>query len=260
MSISFARGATIPELVIMITVVAILAGILFVPFNDLYANNSRGLNAIVQTADTRAALRMIERDVTYASKFLSENNVTELSGNIPGKASDLWAWTGNPSPDPTKRVLITEAYGTTAVDSSIGEASREIVFNTSNCSQQIPLTINFVYFVSDNKLYKRTLKKTAVNANNGCASKTIGQKRSCMTTYSNSLHCEAADVLIANDVTGFDVHYYLNSSSPSPINEEYTDGTTLMNAKTVVLTITTTTGTGNNAKSLTANLRITRIN
>lgn len=249
-------GATIVELIIVISVIGSMIGLLFGPFNDLYVSSSQGLRSLVQTSDVRGALRTIERDVVLASKFLSENNIDDLLNNIPGKpTSPKWAWTGNPSADPTKRVLIVEAFGSKPTTVGTISGVRDIIVSGPDCTT--PLKINYAYYVSNNNLYRRTIKP--VGSNTGCNG-TVAQNRTCRIGYSNPASCQSIDVLIASGVKSFTVDYYLNSKESLPIANQYTNGSVLTNAMTIVLTLTTTSGKGNNVLDSTSRMRITRLN
>ncbi len=244
------RGATIAELIIVVTVLGTLVGIIFGPFNDLYTDNSRGLRTIIQTSDTRGALRLIEREVVLGTEFLDVNAIDDISGNIPGKpTSRKWDWRGNPTPSTTNRVLIVESYASRMV----GDV-RTIITASPACTT--PLMTTYVYFVDNGNLYRRILKNSGSYTGCGGAAE---QKRLCLPTFS-SASCEGKDALIVSGVKSFTVNYYLNSMAAEPITDQWTNGSVLANAKTVVLTLTTTTGTGTNARDSTSVMRITRLN
>lgn len=248
-------GATIVELIIVVSVIGSMTGLLFGPFNDLYVSSSQSLRALIQTSDTRGALRSIERDVVLASKFLSENNINDLVNNIPGKpTSQKWAWTGNPTADPTKRVLIIEAFGSKPTTVSGVSGVRDIIVSGGGCTT--PLTINYTYYVHNNNLYRRTIKSSG--ANTGCNG-TIDQNRTCRIGFNNAA-CQGIDALIISGVKSFTVNYYLNSKEPLPVATQYTSSSALTNVMTVVLALTTTSGQGNNEIESTSTIRITRLN
>lgn len=247
-------GVTIVELLVVITVLGILAGLLFGPFNTLYNSNVDGLRSVVQASDTRGALRVMEQDLTFASKFLPENTINDFVGNIPRQSTVKWKWTGNPSINTDLRVLIIEGYG---IRAGTGSGSRDIILNTANCNQSVPITINNVFFVEDGTLYKRTLKRSGTSANTGCHGYTVGQKRTCQQSYTNS-NCEARDAVILKNVTKFDVRYFLEDQSEITTAYDGTGGS-LVNAKTITISITTSIGNTTD-KEVTSSMRITRLN
>lgn len=248
-------GATIVELIIVVSVIGSLTGLLFGPFNDLYVSSSQSLRALVQASDTRGALRTIERDVVLASRFLSENTINDLVNNIPSKPTgQKWAWTGNPSADPTKRVLIIEAFGSKPTTVSGVSGVRDIIVSGGGCTT--PLTINYAYYVHNSNLYRRTIKSSG--ANTGCNG-TIDQNRTCRVGFNNAA-CEGIDALIISGVKSFTVDYYLSSKEPLPVANQYTSSSALTNVMTVVLSITTSSGQGSNELESTSTMRITRLN
>lgn len=250
-----AAGVTLVELIVVISVLGILAGLLFGPFNTLYNSNVDGLRSVVQTADTRGALRVMEQDLTFTSKFLPENTINDYVGNIPGQSTVKWKWTGNPSANTDLRVLIIEGYG---IRAGTGGGSRDIILNTSNCDQSIPITINNVFFVENGTLYKRTLKQSGTSANTGCFGYTVGQKRTCQGSYNNPGICEARDAVILKNVTKFDVRYFLEDQTEITTAYSGTGGA-LVNAKTITISITTSVGNAAD-KEVTSSMRITRLN
>lgn len=250
---------TIPELLITMTVGAIIMALIFGPLNDLYDSNTQGVRSIVQASDARGALRQIEREISLTTTFLRQNNVADVT------PSTSWNWRGIGSTnDPNNRVLITQNYGTAVI---AGPA--RVVVTNSDC--ETVQSINYVYFVKNQSLYRRTLVGTSYPST--CDGVTIEQKRTCANLSDNTAHCQALDAKIVSGVTFFTVDYFAEPYSTQPLDNVTTTGTvtdhTLYSsatstvpttAKTVVLTLTITTGTGNNTVPMTTSLRITKIN
>lgn len=234
---------------IVIVVLGILTPLIFGPLDNLYQSNIQNLQIITQVTDTRSALRQIERTATISNNFLSANSISDISGNIPGTAATTWDWRGNPNPSPNQQVLITENYAT--------DTANRLVMD-SGCSTV--LKINYVYFVSDGNLYRRTLKTTPApiggvpnpdpTQTNCIDTTTIAQKRTCRVGFSNS-NCEGSDNLIVSGVTSFTISYYLSSTLSNALTGSV-DG-----AKTIVITLTTA---GKNNQQATATMQITRMN
>ena len=76
--LSSSSGLTIPEIVVVITVLGILMGILFTSLYDLYASNSNALKTVVTTGDMRTALRTIESELNTATSFHDTNTIFYL--------------------------------------------------------------------------------------------------------------------------------------------------------------------------------------
>lgn len=265
MSRTTSPAFTIPELLITITVGGIILGLIFGPLNDLYDSNTKGVRSIIQAKDVRGALRQIENEISLSTGFLAQDNKDDVG-------STVWNWRGvGPTyNDPTKRVLITENYGT----ANIGGTARMVVTN-SNCDTT--QKINYVYYVKNSSLYRRTLKNFSYPAT--CDGVTISQKRTC-ANMTDSPRCEGLDAKIVEGVSYFSVDYYAYPYSETPLDNTTASGTetnkTQYNnipsnanppnnpwpatARTVVITITITTGAGNNTVPMTSKMRITRMN
>lgn len=237
-------GVTIPELLVVISVMGILIGLIFGPFDALFTANSRGLDTIIQTTDTRSALRLIEKDITISSNFLSTTTM-DINGNTPYvNSTSGWNWQGTPTADPDRHVLITENY---AVNNS-----GELVLNTS-CDAK--LNIHYVYFVSGDTLYRRTLKAMpnptgATNITGSCVPTSVAQKRTCRNLAHHAAYCQAQDAKIVSGVRSFKVIYYPSSTSSVALSNP-------TGARTVVLALKTVDKHG---QEITSSLRISRMN
>ncbi len=242
------KGFTLVELAVVVVIAGILIPLIFGPLDDLYTSYTQGTKSIIQTADVHRALRTLKNDSAYAVTF----NPT-LAASSPLGANDdstPWDWRGTGADN---RVLILTSYATTANKSQDGTGSRTLAF-ASNCST--PLTNSLIYFVKNNTLYRRTITSPSPT----CISTPIFQKTSCQpgTVHAS---CQASDAIILSNVTKFSINYYLNSSSPDPIVDEYAaDSYAPSTAQTIVVTVTTSTGNGKYLTEATRTLRVTRIN
>lgn len=231
-------GFTVVELVIVVTVSAILAGILFGPLNDLYQTNAKSITKVIQTTDTRGALRSIQSGISLSSGFLAQNVVADPAGT-----------TWNATNGGVNNVLVTSNNATDIDPGADTTNSRRLVLDTG-CNT--PLKNNIVYFVSNGTLYRRLLKNTSPT----CGGMAIGQKQTCAANYSSQSYkdsCQGIDATILTGVTSFTVDYYA-----APADLTTTSDPTA--ATTVVLKVTTQKGIGNNATSYSSSLRISRIN
>lgn len=236
------QGFTIPELIVVMTVIGILTGLIFGPFDDLYSANVQSLQTIIQATDTRGALRQIEREITASKQFLRSSDI-DINGDTPYTNSiNKWTWdgAGTPSVNSPKHVLITENYAT---DTNTGD-----VVKAADCST--PLTINYVFFVYNDILYRRTLKTLPTPTTCGGAS--IAQKRTCHTLSLDTVNCEGRDAQIITGVKNLEVEYYSNSNDSNALL--FGPSST---SKTVTLKLTTTSKSG--LSSMTT-MRMTRMN
>lgn len=237
--ISTSSGFTIVELIVTITVAAILAGILFGPLDDLYQSNVKSLTKVVQTTDTRSALRSIQENIALSSGFLAQNTVTDPDGT-----------TWNANNGTINNILITNNNATN-IDASIDTTNTRRLVMDVGCNK--PVQNNYVYFVSNGTLYRRTLKNTPDSTCDGMA---IGQKQTCAADYASQPYkdsCQGIDAKILTGVTSFTIDYYVSPADTTPTSDP-------TNATTVVLKVTSQRGNGNNATSFHTSLRVSRIN
>lgn len=238
--ISISSGFTIVELIVTITVAAILAGILFGPLDDLYRSNVKSLTKVVQTTDTRSALRNIQENIALSSEFLDQNIVADPDGTT-------WAATDGGG---NNTVLIT-SNNATDIDANLDTTNARQLVTDLGCNT--PVKNNYVYFVSNNTLYRRLIKNISTAT---CNSMAIGQKQTCAANYSSQPYkdsCQGVDATILTGVSSFTVDYYALPADTTTI----TDPT---NATTVVLKVTSVRGIGNNTTSFNTSLRISRVN
>ena len=238
--ISTSSGFTIVELIITVTVSAILAGILFGPLDDLYRSNVKSLTKVVQTTDTRSALRTIQQNIALSSEFLAQNTVADPAGTE-------WNATDGSG---VNNVLITSNNATT-IDASLDTSNTRQLVTDLGCNT--PVKNNYVYFVSDKTLYRRLIKNVSTAT---CNSMVVGQKQTCAAGYDSQPYkdsCQGVDAKILTGVSSFTIEYYALPADTTTI----TDPTA---ASTVVLKVTSERGTGNNLTSFNTSLRISRIN
>jgi len=260
-------GFTIPELIIAMTVSAILLGMLYGPLDDLYRSSSNGLRSIVQVTNTRSALRQIEHNIELSDKFLPTNYGNSSSSDDiqdwVNTGKPVWNWAGSSS---NSRVLVTQNYGT--------DSSGNIVLTKNDCDVTAPQIIEYAYFLQGTSLYRRTLTLKTYPSNCYGA---VANKRTCPAAKTLPSGCQGPDALIATGVTNFSIDYYASSSSTTPLDNacgtggDYGKHTCYSNsfgnpstipgqASSIVISITIQTGTGSNTITTTSQMRITRKN
>jgi prepilin-type N-terminal cleavage/methylation domain-containing protein len=220
-------GFTLIELIITMGILALLAGLLFGPMDDLYVSNTRNLKSIVQVGDTRSALRAVQQQVELSNAFLPGNVVNDPLRSTP------WASTGG-------EVLITSNYATT----TDATGSKKILTAGVTCAAE---SNNIVYFVDNRTLYRRTLTNRNVVA--PCGTGVDWDQRHTCTPGNTNAKCQGSDAKLADNVTQFSVEYYEFPYTSTPLGSP-------TNAKTVMLTLTTDAGDG----PITSKMRITKAN
>lgn len=249
----YAYGVTLIELLIVVTLIPlIIVSFIFV------------LDSIMRDAAESTAQAQLSSDVSFASDWLEMDvrSATNFESSIDTAYTDSyepsggWEYTGNGQDD---RVLILSLPSTTLRD---GTSNREITYqdDTFDCSSQMTLnpimTYRAVYFVDNGTLFRRLLTDTTTATCNDQI-----QKQSCpaadMASWPSS--CEARDEILAENVAVFSIDYY-NSNDELPIDDAYTDASTLLTAKTVGITITAAKTIGSETVESTVNLRTARVN
>lgn len=241
-------GFTIAELIIVIAVSGILAGILFSPLDDLYYSNINGIQTISQVTDTHSSLRALSSDLNLATGFASTVAVVSPLG--ANNDATAWNWQGS---DSNHRVLIASMYATSLLPGQDTAGARTLVTIPADCST--PMTVTYVYFVRGTTLYRRIMGNNSAT----CSGVVIAQKQTCAQAVVSGL-CNGIDGVVLNNISKFSVDYYATSTINTPIVGEYSSPLVPAAAKSIVLTITSTIGTGNSATSETNTMRITPLN
>lgn len=246
------RGFTVVELIIVIFVLGILTGLLYGPFTNLYTANTTGVRKTAQFTNVHSALRIIESKISESITFADTNDITD-----PNQPDTPWSWAGTSD---TSRVLITSNYATTIEESSDPSNLRTLVFRGPSCD--IPVTNDYIYFVANNTLYRRTL----VNTTSPCGGYTNAQKQTCSSSATDN-YCQGVDAKIISNVTEFRVDYYSDANNTTPMDPtddtkhtKYDDATVPNMAKSVGITLSAKSGPDNSDPIYTSTLRISRIN
>lgn len=255
---SINSGYTITELLIVMAIGGLVIGLIFGPFDSLYRGSLDGLRTVIQAGDTRAALRQIEPTITQSARFLVANNHTDNS-TAP---ATTWNWQGAGADN---RVLITENYGTDPATDD-GTTPLRLAMEAPACN--VHQTFNYVYFVHNNTLFRRTLKNNSYPSS--CGGVPVSQKRTCSNLTSNPTYCQGTDTKIVDGVVRFHVDYFESPGAAAPMDNnggssnktEYTSASSTVpaEARTIVITITIRSGAGTNTIDMSSRMRITRVN
>lgn len=252
------RGFTIVELLVVLGASGVLAAIMFGPMNELYLDNARGTKSVIKTTDVKGALRSIERGITLSNGFSDGNGI------LADPTGRVWNWQGDGAEG---RVLITSTYATDRLPSS-DPTNQRLLVKSTGCTT--PLSNNVIYFVDNEKLYRRTIKNPTLPANT-CGGLTIAQTQTCDAANMSLPACRATDALILSGVTNFRVSYYADPTDVipqdpgGPTGAQYTLHSAATSvvpslSDTVVITVTARSGPGAIDTTSTSKIRITRVN
>lgn len=257
-------GVTIVELSIVVALIPlVIVGIVVIL--QLTLSDSKKV-ALQSTYDSEAGFSAdwLEHDVRFASEFKS--NIASPYTDVYPPAGG-WKYQGS---GPNNRVLILSSPAST---SKQGNSTRVLSYKKDlrtvgvpfNCTNQLTyneiLKYNSIYFVKDKTLYKRYITDTTSPLCNDQI-----QKQSCPSELraSWSPKCKASDEIIAENVTKFSVDYFAasgtNPAINSPIEDQYSDPTSLNEAEAVEINFVITQPNHANPISSNNTIRITRVN
>lgn len=261
-TMSLSNGFTIVEITIIVPIAMLAIGVFITAIVSMTGDvlSTRASNALAYTVQD--ALNRIEQDVNYSDAFLPVNNITLTSPQ--GYNDDTTNFHNADATNGT--MLILKTFATTS--NPLGSA-RNLVYNdgqpyqcsNSQINKNTPLTLNIVYFVKDNTLWRRIIAPTAYQTI-GCS--VPWQKPSCAPGYSTPSFCKAQDMRMVDNITsgGFSVKYY-STASPTTENttassSAQTDSARLAAIQTtnmVSVTITATTTVAGRDISQSGNVR-----
>ena len=221
-------GFTIIELIVVTIVIGVLISLLFGPLDDLYTANNQGLKSTIITSDVNNTMQTIRQNASISYSYNANNTITDPLGTI---------WTGSGD------TLITSNYAT-STDSS---GNKTIMKANSDCSLQFN---NYVFFVKDRTLYRRTLTTKGILT--ACGGADWDQKQTCAAGTSTTTYprCEATDAKLLSNVDTFSVNYYPSSSASTT--------TTPSGAKAIQVMIKVSAP--GSSKPVTSKMRIKRTN
>lgn len=211
-------GFTVVELIVGITITALMLAGIIVLIVNVIGVGSRSIETTKQVNQAQDALAMIRDDLTLTSKFLVTSSIPDTR---PGGGS--WNFRGSGAED---RVLILRTLATTAHKSNI---DREPSYKQSGGCPigNEPAYNNVVYFVRDDILYRRIIVEPPTTGMY-CAGQENGQVRTCTDPSSGSApsNCDERDVVVAENITGFDILYYDHAGDEDEVATIYDSSST----------------------------------
>lgn len=175
MSSTNARGFTITELLMVLAVAGGMIAILFTVTFNYYVATVKAEAATQMALESQSLLNQLTEDIRLADSIGSTNAVSDPSN--PG------GWTTN---DPSNIIII---------QSPATEADKDIIYDSST---GYPYSNEFIYFLSDNSMYKRILANSSASGN------------SAITTCpeSNASPSCPQDKLFSNKITNLTFTFY----------------------------------------------------
>lgn len=214
-------GFTIIELLVIAPVVILTIGAFITAIVSMTGDVLASRAANVLTYNIQDALNRIEDDVKLSSTFLAENSF-ELTS--PQGYDDGTAVFEN-TDDTTGDMLIMNTLATTGNPLS---ASSGLVYlanlpnacTSTQVNQNTPMTINVIYFVKNDSLWRRTVMPSNYETA-GC--NVPWQQPSCAPTIS-AVFCKAQDIKLVEGVTTNDfVVQYFDTADATTTNSVASD-------------------------------------
>ncbi len=241
------RGFTLVEMMVIAPIVILAIGAFITLLVNLTGEimSSRGSNTV--TYNVQGALNRIEEDIKLSSSFLQSNSIKFTASNPQGRATgngtsvtDFTA-AGDATTGPA---LILNSVVTDGNPLSLSSRLIYLANQPNDCSNAAeyiknrPMTMNIIYFVKDNTLWRRVVMPPGYDtSSNYCGSKAPWQRPSCATSTAHA-YCKANDERLVENVSasGFVINYF-NSASSSTIIAP-TSNTLLQPATTASISIT----------------------
>ena len=236
---------------------------------------TRGADAMIYGMND--ALFQIQSDVELSTGFLAENDVVISStGQGYGDTVSTGSTTNFNNQASGHNALILRLTATTENRNSSNTTARPVtLINTPNdCSDpslyvsNIPMTINVIYFVKDNTLWRRVIMPSDYDSTTAyCGSP--WQRPSCTPNYDAVARpfCKASDAALvtANTNLSMTINYYPSPGSTTADTVSNGTGTAstraaaLLNMESIQLAITANQNIGGQAVSRSNSLRINRL-
>ncbi|MFZ1250482.1 MAG: type II secretion system protein [Candidatus Microsaccharimonas sp.] len=261
---SFKSGFTLVEMLVVAPIVILVIGTFVFAIVQFTGQAVAERNQTILLSNVQAALSEIEEDVRSSGAFLATNNTTLTSPQ--GLNDDTTPFTNVSA---TNDAIILNVYVT---NQSPDSPTRSLSYlanvpnacGSSSITQNQAMTMNVVYFVKDDTLWRRTLA-VSTYADKDCPGASIWQRPSCAVGQTDPI-CETQDERLVSGIkaNGFTVNYYAAPSDVTPVTgtESGSDAdrqTAMDGAPTVEITIQATGGGAGREYTQKGSIRVTRI-
>lgn len=261
------HGFTLVEVLIVAPIVILVVGIFIAAMTYLTGDALQESARVKLLNDTHAALERIETDTKMSGAFLSVNNMTIVSPQGFNDTTQAFTNTGLT----TGAALVLNTYTTDRNPQTAGKGMVYLANTPNACTspnlyQNQILTMNSVYFVKNNTLWKRTLS-TSTYASKDCAGVNVWQRPSCSPGVSGSICAGQDEALLSVDASGsitLLTEYYASPASTTSVSAAMTGTnaarqTALNGTNTVKITIRATTQVAGQSITQQGSIRATRL-
>jgi len=270
-------GFTLIEMLVIAPIVILAIGAFLTVIISMTGEvlASRGANTLAY--NVQDAMNRIEQDVKLSTTFLATNNVALCATacaptEVRGFNNDNTKFTnysfGTSGKSLILNMLVTSGNPLSASSGVVYLADKPSACGSTEMQSNTPLTMNVIYFVKDNTLWRRTIMPpTYYSTDPGLLCGTPWQQPSCAPGTVNAL-CKTNDEKLVEGVatnTGFTIDYF-TSASATTSNSQAVSNTTdslrniaLASTPTANVTINATQTVAGRDISRSATLRATRL-
>ena len=262
------QGFTFIEILIIAPIVILTIGAFITVIVGMTGEVLASRASNVLAYNVQDALNRIEDDVRLSSTFLPTNNITLTSGQ---GYDDTTAGFSNASVA-NGEMLILSVPVTTGNPMSIANSIVYLANKPRPCGDpqitgNTPLTMNVIYFVKGNTLYRRTIMPSNYNDMPNTVCNAPWQQPSCAPNITGTL-CKTQDIKLVDGIgtNGFNVDYFnlandtaANTVASDPTQLDPARGTAMQATATVGVTINSASTVAGRDISQSATLRATRL-
>lgn len=263
------RGFTLIEMLVIAPIVILAIGAFLTVIISMTGEvlSSRASNVL--TYNVQDALNRIEQDVKLSTTFLATNNITLVAGEAQGYNNDATAFTNVGGTSGTSLILNTLATTDNPLATTSGivyQKDKPNACGDSRVADNTPMSINIVYFVKNNTLWRRTIMPSNYTSLSVyCVAP--WQQPSCAPGYT-AVFCKTEDIKLVEGVTAanFNVSYY-NSAASTAVNTVASDtlvsigerGTALQSLSTASVAINAAQNVAGRTIERSAVVRVSRL-
>jgi type II secretory pathway pseudopilin PulG len=214
------KGFTLIEVLVVAPIVILVVGTFIAAMTYLTGDALQESARVRMMNDTHAALERIENDVRLSGAFLSVNNMALTSPQGFNDATQNFTNVGLPTGGAlVLNTFVTDRNPLTAGKNMVFLANAPNACGSGTFYQNQIMTMNTVYFVKNNTLWKRTLATNGYDTKD-CAGITPWQRPSCSPGVSGTL-CLSQDeaILSVSDQGSLSMltDYYTTASSTTEV-------------------------------------------
>jgi type II secretory pathway pseudopilin PulG len=250
------RGFTLVEMLVIAPIVILAVGVFVGAMTSIVGSIllTRDDNSL--TYNTQAALDQIEQDTRLSTGFLL------TTGTLSSPQGSNSNFAGTAAFTDSSALILSQL----ATDKNPADTARQLVYyvnqpNACGATQSFNtiLPVQIIYFIKSGSLWRRAVLppyKTSgtVDATSVCT--TPWQRNSCSPGYSaGATRCQTNDTEVMDDISSFDVKYYLDASAATDLGDANAD-----DASTIEVTINGSKTTAGQAVTSNMVLRVDKLN